>query len=362
MRLATLFITLLSTLLLTGCQRQPAAEQQMENYLDRLARVLRQDWQPFPADSLSRYRLPERRDSLYSIPAERIGLLELLVDVNPCRPLQQRVAERNSVLGKVMPWSSRLAYEGELLRAMEQCLGTLSESDQQPLRNELSAIAERKRSQLPQVYWNTINTSTELAGYLRFADAPLPVQEQPLDDTAALTALQQLTAIGAGLPAQLPPALERIEQLLQTLQRSPNGSQLITALAQTRHGLQQATAMLQAQPGRYLCPMGTPSARSKVLLNVFVLFYAGEIQPYLAQLQRLGQPWAESIIALRAVPGIPAATAAALDQLAGTPQSLWEQYQAALTEHTDAWKQQLGACQSQPGQAGWEQRDQGNAD
>ena len=53
---------------------------------------------------------------------------------------------------------------------------------------------------------------------------------------------------------------------------------------------------------------------------------------------------------------------AALDQLAGTPQSLWEQYQAALTEHTDAWQQQLGACQSQPGQAGWEQRDQGNAD
>ncbi|WVM90986.1 DUF3080 family protein [Halopseudomonas pachastrellae] len=129
MRLATLFITLLSTLLLTGCQPQPAAEQQMENYLDRLARVLRQDWQPFPADSLSRYRLPERRDSLYSIPAERIGLLELLVDVNPCRPLQQRVAERNSVLGKVMPWSSRLAYEGELLRAMEQCLGTLNEPD-----------------------------------------------------------------------------------------------------------------------------------------------------------------------------------------------------------------------------------------
>ena len=50
--------------------------------------------------------------------------------------------------------------------------------------------------------------------------------------------------------------------------------------------------MLRAQPATYLCPMNQPSERSKILLNVFVLFYAGEIQPYLAQLQRLGEPWA----------------------------------------------------------------------
>ena len=40
------------------------------------------------------------------------GLLDLLIDVHQCKPLQQRIAERNSVLGKVMPWSSRMGYEG----------------------------------------------------------------------------------------------------------------------------------------------------------------------------------------------------------------------------------------------------------
>lgn len=355
-------VTLLLVLLLTlaGCQRAPEAERQMQNYLDRIARVLQQQWQPFEPDQLADYRFPARRERMIDIPPLRISLLDLIVDTNDCRLLQQRISERNSVLGKVMPWSHRLVYDGELLRALEHCTTLLNQQDDQPaLGEQLTALAASKRATLSATYWNALNASEEFEDYLRFANQPLPISSSQITDQDAVAALRKLTEIGAALPQQLPPDRAHIDALLQALQQSQRSSQLITSLAQTTHGLQQATQMLQATDSRLLCPMQAPSARSKILLNVFVLFYAGEIQPYLAQLQRLGQPWAEAVIALRAVPNIPDATAHSLDRLAGEQNSLWEEYQAALTKHTQAWQDLLGACESQPGQSGWQTPTEG---
>jgi len=351
------FVILLA---LTGCERAPEAERQMTNYLDRVARVLQQDWQPYDQERLAQYRVAPRRERLLDIPELRISLLDLIVDTHDCRPLQQRISERNSVLGKVMPWSHRFAYDGELLRALDQCRQLLNQQeDKQRLGKQMSELAASKLATLPATFWNALNASEEFESYLRFADQPLPVSVSPLSDQAAVKALNELAQTGAALPQRLPPDRQQIDSLLQTLQQSQRGGQLITSLAQTTHGLRQATQMLRATEGRLLCPMQAPSPRSKILLNVFVLFYAGEIQPYLAQLQRLGQPWAEAITTLRAVPGIPDATASALDRLAGGSQSLWGEYQIALTEHTQAWQDLLGACQSQPGQSGWQIQAQG---
>ncbi|MEH6491177.1 DUF3080 family protein [Halopseudomonas sp.] len=342
-------------LALYGCQRPPEAQRQMDNYLDRVGRVLQQDWQSFQPETLAPYRFGPRRERVLSIAPLRIGLLDLIVDTNDCRELQQRISERNTVLGKVMPWSHRLAYDGELLRALQQCTTLLAkQDDKEALREQLAAIAASKTNSLPATYWNALNTSEEFEQYLRFADQPLPVSANPLTDQTAIDALSDLARVGANLPHALPPDRTTLDALFRTLQRSQQGSQLITSLAQTTHGLQQATQMLQATEARLLCPLQAPSARSKILLNVFVLFYAGEIQPYLAQLQRRGQPWAATIAELRAVPGIPPATAEALERLAVTESSLWVRYQAAVAEHTQAWQDLLGACQSQPGQSGWQ--------
>lgn len=347
------YLSIILLLALAGCQRAPEAERQMANYLDRVGRVLQQDWQPYNAEQLAQYRFDARRERLLDIPDLRISLLDLIVDTNDCRPLQQRISERNSVLGKVMPWSHRLAYDGELVRALEQCSQLLYQQDQQRLSKQMAELAASKRATLPATFWNALNASEEFESYLRFADQPLPVSASPLTDQTAINALNDLAQTGAALPQHLPPDRQHIDTLLQALQQSQRSGQLITSLAQTTHGLRQATQMLRAPAPRLLCPMQAPSARSKILLNVFVLFYAGEIQPYLAQLQRLGQPWAEAVIKLRAVPEIPDATAAGLDRLAGGSDSLWGEYQTALAEHTQAWQDLLGACQSQPGQSGW---------
>lgn len=353
MRLLPVIIAM--CLVLAGCERAPPAGRQMDNYLERLGRVLGQEHAAWDPTELSHYRLPERRERMIEIDAMRLSLMELLVDTRRCKPLQQRVSERNSILGKVMPWSHRLAFEGELIRAIEDCITLLADDpDREELITKLQQLAAEKREQLPAVFWNALNASEEFEYYLRFDSEPLPVQEQALEDRRGVAALQQLARIGQSLPAQLPPSRPELEAHFLALHQSERSSQLIHSLSRLSHTLEQATAMLSTPAARQLCPLGQPTSRSRILLNVFVLFYAGEIQPYMAQVQRLGQPWQQNIRTLAGVPGIPSATADYLGLLAINEASLWQRYQRQITAHSEAWQEVLGACQMRPGQSGWQ--------
>lgn len=351
----TLLIVTGICLLLAGCERAPPAARQMDNYLERLGRVLDQQHVDYDVTLLSQFRLPERRERVIDIAPMRISLIDLLVDTRRCKPLQQRVSERNSILGKVMPWSHRLAFEGELIRAIEDCIALLSDDpDREELVTELVELAEEKRSQLPAVFWNALNASEEFEYYLRFAGEPLPVQQATLEDREGVAALQRLGDIGQQLPARLPPSRPELEAHFLALHQSDRSSQLIHSLSRMTHTLEQATAMLESDEASQLCPMGTTTSRSRILLNVFVTFYVGEIQPYMAQLQRLGQPWEQSISTLAEAPGLPPATAEYLQVLAAGPDSLWQRYQRQLAAHSQAWQDVLGACQLRPGQPGWD--------
>ncbi len=344
-------------LLLSGCERAPEASQQMDNYLERVGRVLDAPWTQFDSQNLSHYRVGPRRQRMLPVAAQRIGMLDLLVESRRCQTLQQSVSQRNSSLGKVMPWSHRLAADGELIRALDDCIEVIHDDpSRQALLADLQRIATTKRDELHSVFWNALNASSEFEYYLRFADTPLPVSSSALSDQSAINALQQLTAIGQALPGQLPPPRAVLEEHFQALQRSQRGSELIHSLARLTHMLEQATAMLGSERAQKLCPLGQPTPRSQILLNVFVTFYAGEIQPYLAQVQRLGQPWQQSLSELAQVPAIPQDTKAYLQALVGSEDSLWARYQQQLAAHSAAWQDVLGRCQSSPGQSGWQDR------
>ncbi len=352
---------LLILLSLAGCERPPEASRQMENYLDRLARVLDQSWTPWDANQLSQYRMPDRRSRLIDIPEIRVGLLDLLVESRRCQTLQQLVSERNSSLGRLMPASHLLAFEGEVLRAIDACLVVIAEDDSRTaLKAQLEQIAQAKRASLPATFWNALNGSTEFEQYLRFADVPLPRSEHALTDHEAQRALQSLASIGQALPDELPPERASLEPLFHDLHRSERGGQLIHSLMRLSHTMEQAAAMLRARPANFLCPLGAPTERSRILLNVFTTFYARQIQPQMAQAQRLGLAWQAALVELSTVPEIPPLTEEYLDALAGTERGLWQRYQRALATHTEAWQDVLGACQQGPGQSAWEAaRDEG---
>lgn len=342
---------------MVGCSREPEASRQLENYLNRVGRVLGQSWQPWNQDGLARYRPPSRRAAMQPIPELRLGILDLLIDSRDCGPLQQLIAERNSSLGRLMAPSTLLGFEGELLRAVDSCLTVIGDqSGREALARDLAHIAEVKRDNLPALFWNAVSGSEEFSSFVRFADRPLPLSETALTNHQGIHAITELASIGAGLPEQLPPDRSETEPLFATLARDQRSGELIHSLARLTHTLNQATAMLRARPANYLCPMGTATDRSRVLLNVFSLFYAGEVQPQMAQAQRLGEPWQAALAELNAVPGAAPAVAAYLNELVSADDGLWARYQRSIAAHSEAWQDVLGACQMRPGQPGWDDR------
>ena len=131
-------LLLIAVLNLSACKPADEGLALQDDYLQRLSTALDVPAaEPFNPDSLTRYRLPERRERLLDIPEVRISLLELLVDVRRCPELQQLISQRNSSLGKQLTASSRLAYEGDLLRATEACMAHLRTQDSTELLGQL---------------------------------------------------------------------------------------------------------------------------------------------------------------------------------------------------------------------------------
>lgn len=347
-------LALLSLLALVACQPADDGLALQADYLQRLNNAVEgEEVGEFDRAQLLRYRMPARRERLLEIPEVRIGLLDLLLDVRRCPTLQQQIGQRNSSLGKQLLPSSRLGYEGDLLRALDECRNALQQAQDQELHARLGALAMAKRAQLPAVFWNALNGSREVERYLRFADLALPAT--PKEDDAALAALAQLATLGNALPQALPPPAVQLDPLFFALHSSAQGGQLITSLASLSHTLNQASRMLDSRQGRRpVCPQGQTTPRGRILQNIFVKYYAGALQPYLAQVHQRGQGWSDSLRQLSAAPQIPAATQAYLLSLGGPEQSLWADFQAATRRHVSAWQDTLKSCGLAPGQPGWD--------
>ncbi|HZX18902.1 MAG TPA: DUF3080 family protein [Pseudomonas sp.] len=346
-------LLLLAALCLCACTPADDGLALQADYLQRLSNAL--DVEPataFDSSELTRYRLPARRERLIEIAELRISLLDLLVDVRRCPALQQQISLRNNSLGKQLTPSSRLAYEGDLLRALDACSAHLRSQDQQPLRNTLEQLAQEKRAQLPGVFWNALNASPEVERYLRFAEQPLAPNAD--EDNAALDALAQLAAIGGALPDALPPSAEQLDPLFFALHASDQGGQLISSLASLTHSLNQGSEMLNSrQQRRPLCPTGKATERARIVQNIFVKYYAGSLQPYLAQVDQRGQVWSSSLRSLSRVMQIPPATQQYLQSLSGREASLWADFQQATARHVHSWQELLNSCGLAPGQSGW---------
>lgn len=349
----THLLLLISALLLGACTPADDGMALQDDYLKRLSNALDVDpAKPFDSAELIRYRLPARRERLISIPEVRISLIELLVEVRRCPALQQQISLRNNSLGKQLSPSSRLAYEGDLLRAIDGCIEYVRSDEEQALLGTLTQLAQDKRAQLPAVFWNALNASPEVERYLRFDEHALALNAD--NDGAALDALAQLARIGNALPATLPPSAAQLDPLFFALHASDKGGQLIHSLVSLTHSLNQGSHMLQSrQQQRPICPTGKATERGRILQNIFVKYYAGGLQPYLAQVDQRGQSWSNSLRSLSNVAQVPPATQQYLHRLAADEASLWADFQLATALHVRSWQDLLNSCGLAPGQSGW---------
>ncbi len=121
----------------------------------------------------------------------------------------------------------------------------------------------------------------------------------------------------------------------------------------SRHHLVRAIGILRRTAGAgQLCPMGRKTTRGEYLHNVFVKFYAGEVQPYVGALHRQSAPLLAALEALWKVQTVapPTAFFAFYDRWLSpaTADGLWQSFDRAVKEHTRAWQSVLSQCGLMP--------------
>lgn len=336
-------MTIVAAMALAGCNPFSDAGTMMDEYVERVGRVMERppELRAIPSGE----RLPLRRDRRLPMPELDIGMLDFL-SLYGCE-LQYVIGERNSVMGRVMQPLNRLRYELAFIEAARDCLPDI---ERQTLRQALERAIESKLESLPIAAWNASWGSEAIESLVALSKGPLPVIADP-NQLAVLAAdlrlwNETLEEIAAG---QLEPSLTFAGGMQQRWQSAPAAGQLMRSAHLLIARLDDASRLLrQRVDGQPLCREGKPNPRASNALGLLTSVYAGKVQPYLAEVRR-GR---DLLIA-------PLARMASLQQAVmpahfqvwyrhnlelENPDGLWARLDVAMQRHTRSWQQLLQQC------------------
>ncbi|MFN3899595.1 MAG: DUF3080 family protein [Alishewanella aestuarii] len=272
---------LVLALLLSGCS-DSAGVATLRDYQQRLNRVLELDSAKpqLPAAAA----LPAKSALQQPLPDLRIDLLDAFA-TRRCG-LDQLIAERNSSLGKVFTASKRLHYELRFLATLELCL---TEAWDEPLKSQLSQVYQQKQQTIGIALSNMLQTDDTLRKtWLGSNKALTPGSDNGF--TASLGALQQLLELKQAIDREDWYSASRIdpEAALASLYRSDFFPQLQFSLRYANSWFNAVNPQLLSLAPASLCPRGQ-SEQLTILTTVFRKYFIGEVQAYLAKLNRYQQ-------------------------------------------------------------------------
>ncbi len=339
---------------LLGCDRAGSPESMLDDYADRVENVTEVAAElppPFPLESY-----PSHRARRMEFEELRIGVLDALklVDCN----LLPLIVERNAILGRVMPASQRLIYEIRFLQGLRACAGLLDRggTGDPELHEFMSVTLAAKERGLRKVLWAATFDSTEMESVFSLANAPLPTVGDGgfVNSHQAILALVRLAESLRALESV--PDSKALEAHLQSLYLHEYGGRLAKTLDLLRRYLERAAGTLElAVAERPFCHSGVPNRKSKILKTVFIKFYGGAVQPFLARVHQQARQWHRALRALLAEQPQPLPQAFQSYWQKMWSQShesgLWQHFERAVRRHTEAWQALLGGCGLMPGAA-----------
>lgn len=352
----SIYVLILS--MLYGCDRG-TPEYMLQDYMSRVGNTLDTAIDT-PLDVAAQIPLfPRKRERWREIPPLTQGLIEVL-DLDYCDGLLPLIAERNSNLGRVMQPSQQMVYEIRFHAAIKQCAAKI-EADpvaDSELKQRINTILRHKQQYLKDRIWNGTIASDEFAANFSRSEPPLPVDE-PLDFSTTLTAIERFIELAQltdeTKPSPPPAYLATIEESYQALQLQRYGARLLHSLSLVTVTLEQTAAGInQRLDQRPFCLPGHHTPKRDILRNVFSRYYAAELQPYLALVQRDAMQWfslQQMLFAqFKLNPEMQRYYDSVLSEEASG--SLWRRYRAALEQHTKAWQRLLTQCELMPQRPG----------
>jgi len=335
---------------LAGCSGD-SPEAMFGNYFDRLSNATGIELDEAAAPpAVPPY--PRARDIVLPVDDIRIGVIAYL-EMTRCG-LVGEISARNSSLGRVQRESGRFLYELNVFRKLSECETRLQGTDEdREFARKIESLRQTKADTLPRVFWNATFPAREFRVFMDTATDPLQRSEK-ISVARFERPIRYLASLGPKLEEAPPISPGEFEQLYFELQADKTGGKIVRALSLSRFYLDRAGQLLEqaASAGR-LCPMGRKTRQAEYLFNVFVKFYAGDVQPYISRLHQAASPLIESVRHLKESqrveipPAFASYYAAALDP--ETEQGLWLRFNAALQRHTRAWGTVLKPCGMMPG-------------
>ena len=343
-------LALLFLLLLNACGQSHTAESVLADYLERVERTTGVDGQNHWQIAMGPY--PSHRERKLVVKEIRIGMTDFLKFYG-CE-LFNLVSERNSIMGKLMPVSQKLVYEVQFLRQAEDCYVELAEKKgrNKEFLRAFMEILQAKRANLPIIFWNATFDSPELQKAFSLAVKPLAPGEQAAY-AQSLQSIQYFYELGRKLQhATLKINLDELEEQYFILQSHQYGGRLLQSIRQLIAYLNQAAHALEVLfEKRPICYRNKPSSTARILRNVFIKYYVGQIGPYLSQIYQQGKNWLGEINRLVAIQEIriPTAFAEYQTQMLSLEKGLWRHFNDAIHRHTQAWQAILNQCDFVPG-------------
>lgn len=343
-----LILCSLATLVLAGCNPFSQADSMMDEYVERVARVL--DGEAELSDPVAPQRMPLRRNRRLDMPELDIDILDFL-SLYGCQ-LQYVVGERNSVMGRVMDPLNRLRYELRFIDAAGDCLPDI---DRKSLKTSVQDAIASKRESLPVAIWNATWATEEIEALFTLSKGYYPVSPEgnPVSDLS-LDLDRLNNTLAALLAGQLDHSLDYVGEVHQRWQAEHRAGQLLNSASLLIARLDDATAVIRTRLGkRPLCFDGKPNNQSDIVRNMFFSVYIDRIQPYMSDVRR-GQD--ALILPLQQM--AEAQSGVMPETFRGWAQrhlrqdgdaSIWQELDRAMAEHTESWQSLLGQCGLRPG-------------
>lgn len=329
--------------LLAACSAKPPAEALLDDYLTRLSRVLdvpRPESSTLSARETPLPRLPAQRELAVEIQPLSINLLDLW-GFRQCE-LAEVLGERNSVLGRVLVPSQHLHMDGRILLALRACQHIVEDEELLALTVELE---RGKQQQWPQRYWNATVAAPELRQFWSPSSSPLVPGEEASYQRAE-AAMDFLAALPQQLAEGRWPERAELEAHYQALDLYSLGGRLLHSLRLGQSAIAEANYLLQeAIEQRRLCPAGLQKVELKYARNVMAKVFAGEVQPWLAAINRRASTLLPRY--QRLIDQQPTDLQARITPFNHQVSRLHQDFQQTLRDHVAHWQTLFDTCGSQ---------------
>jgi hypothetical protein len=317
-----------------GCDSSHSLQKHLKEYQQRMANVLDVENPDKLTISLPTY--PPLRDLKQNIPATSIKLFEFY-NLQHCE-LYSLVAQRNTSLGNLQLPSTRYIYERHLLDALQKCLIDTTDSK---LREKLERWQQTKAQQLPMVWADLIQLSSELKQTFSTNVALVEGNEQDglYQTKEALNYLIQINQKKLVNSAEL-------EQHLQHLMNSPLPATLWLSQLTLAEHLNKSTTWLFKHANDLQCSGSGSKKKMEYLTNVFQRYFIEKIQPIASQMNHYQYQLSPIFEKMLSHPNLSPNFKQYINQ---SNQQGFKNYQVAMQQHIHFWQDLFKRCNIKPG-------------